>query len=135
MSLQSAWRLYEKFEIAFDVTSPAEANPYLPYDLETAPGLTTGVGVTVDGLFLPPGRTDWSTAIVQPAFYYQPMKEDMPSGVGYPIGDAGWRIRFAPTLAGRWQWRIRVQDAAVCDNGRRPDRSVLRASSVHGDGR
>lgn len=117
-------RQYEKVEIAFDVEGAAEANPYLPYDLEPAPGLATGVGITVDGLFLPPGRTDWSQAAVQPAFYYQPMKEDMPGGVGYPVGDAGWRIRFAPDTIGKWQWRIRVQDAAVCEDGRRPEKWV-----------
>ena len=53
---------YDKVEISFDVQSPAAANPYLPYDLEPVPGLATGVGITVDGLFLPPGRTDWSQA-------------------------------------------------------------------------
>jgi hypothetical protein len=120
----SPTRPYEKVEIAFDVESPADANPSLPYDLEPAPGLATGVGITVDGLFLPPGRTDWSGAIVQPAFYYQPMREDMPGGIGHPVGDASWRIRFAPTSAGKWQWRIRVQDAAVCEDGRQPGRWV-----------
>ena len=57
---------YDKLEITFNVSTVA-TNYYWPYDTVPNPGVPAGVGVSVDGLFLPPGQSDWSNAIVQPA--------------------------------------------------------------------
>jgi len=104
---------YEKFEISFRVNNLAAKNFYRPYDRESIRGLTPGNGVTVDGLFLPPGKDDWDDAIVQPGFWYQPMHPEAKNGFIYPQGEPMWKIRFAPTQTGAWKYRIRVQDTSV----------------------
>ncbi|MBV9849153.1 MAG: hypothetical protein JO250_05635 [Armatimonadetes bacterium] len=63
-------------------------------------------GVSVDGLFLRPGQTDWSQALVQPAFWYEGYDANR-----LPTGERDWRLRFAPDAVGTWQYRVRVQDA------------------------
>jgi len=35
----------------------------------------SGKGISVDGLFLPQGETDWNKSIIQPAFYFTTMKK------------------------------------------------------------
>lgn len=112
----SAIPKYEKLEISFDVRNLAAKNVYMPYDGRAIAGLAPRVGVTVDGLFLEPGNSDWNKAVVQPAFWYQPMTADAVSGFTYPKGNARWKIRFAPTRTGTYKYKIRVQDASVCDN-------------------
>jgi hypothetical protein len=112
----SAVPMYEKFEVSFDVEGLAAKNVYMPYDGESIPGLAPKVGVTIDGLFLEPGNSDWGKAIVQPAFLYQPMLADAERGFTYPVGKSVWKVRFAPEKKGDWKYRIRVQDAGVCGN-------------------
>ena len=112
----SAVPMYEKFEISCDIEGLAAKNVYMPYDGQSIPGLAPKVGVTVDGLFLEPGGSDWSKAIVQPGFLYQPMLADAKSGFTYPVGKAVWKVRFAPKKTGEWKYKIRVQDAEVCGN-------------------
>jgi len=104
---------YEKLEISFEVENLAAKNFYRPYDGEPIRGLAQRIGVTVDGLFLSPGKDDWDDAIVQPAFWYQPMEAEPETGFTYPIGEPMWKIRFAPTQTGTWKYRIRVQDKSV----------------------
>lgn len=109
--------LYEKFEITFDVETVA-TNPFWPYDEQPNPGVPARVGVSVDGLFLPPGETGWENAIVQPGFFFQDFEyRDIESGGNhydwlYPKGFPCWKIRFAPTALGEWRFRIRVIDAS-----------------------
>lgn len=109
--------LYEKLEITFDVDGTVAENPQWPYDPEQIPGLPTKVGITVDGLFLPPGENNWDKAQVIPAFLFQPTIIDRSvtssnanSEWIYPSGEAYWVLRFAPDKKGTWRYKIRVQD-------------------------
>lgn len=112
--------LYDKVELKFDITGTVATNLQWPYD----PGPVNGMseqslrtGITVDGLFLPPGQTNWGDALVVPAFFYQPTLKDRSINGGttnaewiYPSGNPYWLIRFAPKQVGTWQFRIRAQD-------------------------
>jgi hypothetical protein len=115
--------LYEKFEVAFDVSTTA-SNYYWPYDPHPPANITdhpnavpAGVGVSVDGLF---SSDNWQTVIVQPGFYFQNYTYQSRSVDGgitfydwlYPSGNPGWKIRFVPTRTGQWKFRIRVTDAS-----------------------
>ncbi|MBL8057441.1 MAG: hypothetical protein JNK29_12115 [Anaerolineales bacterium] len=111
--------LYDKFELAFTVAGSAATRPDFPYDPAPPPGLPGRVGITVEGLFLPPGVTDWAQARRVPAFRYQAY-ERLTIGEGeglYPAGAPGWRVRFAPTAAGVWRYKVRAQDATLCPAG------------------
>mgnify|MGYP005850516343 FL=1 len=96
--------LYNKFEVSFQI-SKTYPNPYIPYSPEYGP-----YGVSVDGLFSPDG---WATTITQPGFYYEAFARvsdaDWVSSL-YPTGETAWKVRFAPTALGQWQYRIRVTD-------------------------
>ncbi|MCL5103629.1 MAG: hypothetical protein M1133_05885 [Armatimonadetes bacterium] len=124
VSAPSSAALYDKFEVTFDVSTVA-TNLYWPYDpspscntAEHPDAAPVGVGVTVDGLFLPPGESDWNGAIVQPAFYFQEftrgdyLRNPLGADWLYPTGNPCWKIRFAPKQTGTWQYRIRVTDAS-----------------------
>jgi hypothetical protein len=116
----SAVSLYDKFEVQFDVNGSVAQNLQWPYDPGPVTGMSgqsLGVGITVDGLFLPPGQSSWSNAIVIPAFLYQPTNIDRSVDTGstnaewiYPNGNPYWALRFAPKQQGSWQYKIRVQD-------------------------
>lgn len=73
----------------------------------------TKKGISVDGLFLPPGESDWNNAIIQPAFYYQDY-ESLNGDDDYlvPKGMPQWKLRFAPTQLGQYQYKIRITDAS-----------------------
>ena len=114
--------LYDKLELTFDVENTVGTNLQFPYDPAPPPGLTGRVGVSVEGLFLPPGQDDWEQALRQPAFLYQDYwRQDVGEAEWlYPRGDPLWKVRFAPKVRGVWQYRIRAQDASICPEGLRP---------------
>ena len=60
--------LYDKLEVRFDINGTVAENLQWPYDPDNISGLTTKTGITVDGLFLPPGEKNWANAYVIPAF-------------------------------------------------------------------
>jgi hypothetical protein len=97
---------YETFEFSPAITTTA-SNPYFPYDLAPPPGVTPGVGATVDALYQAPGATEWKSV---PCFWYQPVEEF--DGALLPFGEAGWRCRFAPDRVGHWIYRVQVTDAS-----------------------
>jgi hypothetical protein len=104
---------YAKFELAFDIDSTTATNPYFPYDESTPPGVEPATGMTVDVLLLRPGESDWSRALRQPCFYYQPV-EEVGSGESVallPAGEADWRCRFSPESPGTWRYKIQATDA------------------------
>ena len=110
ISFPATAKLYEKYEISFDVNTAAQ-QLYWPYDpapaantAEHPNAVSAGVGITVDGLFLPPGETDWNKAIRQPAFCYQKYIDCQ--GLTEPT----WRLRFAPTAIGQWKFKIVAED-------------------------
>jgi hypothetical protein len=97
---------YDRIEFSPTVTTTA-GNPYLPYDPLPPPGMSPGVGATVDALYLAPGVAEWT---VVPCFWVQPVQEF--EGALLPVGEAEWRCRFAPDTVGRWAYKVRVVDAA-----------------------
>jgi len=99
---------FEKFEAMFQVETAAKYLN-LPYDANPPPGIAPGQGVSVDVLF---SADDWKTTIVQPAFFFQPVKFAPTTRRNYllPEGAPSWRVRWTPQTAGIWQFRIRVQD-------------------------
>src|SRR4030065_1933631 len=108
---------YEKFEVTFNINDTVATNFQFPYDGQVVPNLINRVGITVDGLFLPPGESDWNNALVQPGFLYQPTLRD--SNVGeydwiYPTGEVYWILRFSPKQQGAWKYKIRAQDDSIC---------------------
>jgi hypothetical protein len=111
--------MYAKFEVTFAVDGTAASNLQFPYDADPPPGLEGRVGITVDGLFLPPGESNWSNALVQPAFVYQPYDYEDLNGHDwiYPVGDAVWKLRFAASQPGPWRFKIRAQDVSICPSG------------------
>jgi hypothetical protein len=113
----SSVSLYDKLEVRFDINGTVAENLQWPYDPDNISGLTTKIGITVDGLFLPPGENSWAKAVVIPAFLYQPTvidrsvtSDNANSEWIYPKGDAYWMLRFAPKKKGTWQYKIRAQD-------------------------
>lgn len=122
--------LYDRFEATFDITGTVATNPQWPYDPTSVTGLTVNnenqnisPGITVDGLFLPPGQTNWGNAIIQPAFLFQPTQIDRSvmavntnSEWIYPVEDPVWMVRYAPKQKGSWQFKIRVQDKSNYPN-------------------
>lgn len=101
---------YEKLEISFQVTTPAQ-NFQLPYDAAPPAGITPGIGISVDAQFSP---NNWQTIYTQPAFYYQDFDYQVKSGREwmYPNGNFTWKVRFAPNMAGAWQYRLVAKDAS-----------------------
>jgi hypothetical protein len=99
---------FEKFQIEFDVATVAQ-NFFVPYDAAPPRGVTPGIGITVDALF---SHDHWQTTIVQPAFWYQPYTYSLRGGRDHfvPNGAPRWMVRFAPQVAGAWQFRLRARD-------------------------
>ena len=114
--------LYDKLELTFDVENTVATNPQFPYDPAPPPGLPGRVGISVEGLFLPPGETDWQRALRQPGFLYQDYERRQMDGDEwlYPQGRPVWKVRFAPKREGIWHYRVRAQDASVCPQGLSP---------------
>ena len=114
--------VYEKFELTFDVNNSVASNPQLPYDPAPPSGLPGRIGVSVEGLFLPPDETDWDRAFRQPGFLYQDYERRQIDGAEwlYPKGKPLWKVRFAPKTRGAWRYKVRVQDASICPKGLNP---------------
>jgi len=103
---------YSKFEITFQL-SKSYPNPYYFYDPTDNPATNTlpgrispyGVdGVTVDAHFTSPSGKNQTV----PAFFYQRY-----SGTGNNLTsyeDYSWKVRFAPTEAGQYNYYLTVTD-------------------------
>jgi len=117
---------FDKLELSFAVSTSA-LNPDLPYDA-MPPSYAANLkadedarrGVSVDCLLLPPGQTNWAKALVQPAFLYRdyvrtpsPASGDPHPNIENLVADGpdAWKVRFAPTAVGTWQYRLRVTDS------------------------
>ncbi len=90
----TAPQLWQRLE--FSITNvPAAANPFDP---DT---------ISLDATFtLPSGRT-----MTVPAFWYQAYQRSLSGGYEYdsPIGDPGWRLRFAPPETGGYSLSLIVR--------------------------
>lgn len=114
--------LYKKLEITFQVQNTVAQNFQLPYDPSPPPGMDPTYpkrrGISVDGLFLPPGASDWNHAYHQPGFFYQYFDDQVKrswDGKDHewfnPTGNFAWKVRFSPNQTGTWQYRLTAQDA------------------------
>jgi hypothetical protein len=110
---------FEKFEITFDIENLSAQNKQIPFDPNLPNGLDPSnpdhQGVSVDALFTP---DNWQTVYQQPAFYYQhfddQIKEDSDGQMRewfYPTNTFAWKVRFAPDVAGTWQYKLVAEDA------------------------
>jgi hypothetical protein len=122
---------YGAFEAALQIGTQA-SNLQLPYDAvepsyasHLFPDEDAAHGVSVDGLFLPPGQNNWAYAEDQPAFYFQGYDNN------FPTGEKDWHLRFAPNTVGVWQYRVRVADAQGVALGS-PQTFTVTPSSSHG---
>ena len=102
---------YEKLEITFQVEGSVAQNLQFPYDPAPPPGIRPDTGINVDALFT---TDNWVTVWTQPAFHYQEFLDEIRSGQEwfYPTENYSWRVRFSPHQVGRWQYKLRVQDAS-----------------------
>jgi hypothetical protein len=101
-------KAYEKEEIKFDVATNSQY-PFMAYDTSPPPGVTAGLGVTVEGVFTANGKT-WK----QPAFY---MTETVKNGSGSSMyftetGKKYWVLRFSPQEVGTYQVTINATDSS-----------------------
>lgn len=110
---------YARFGSRFEITGTTATNMFFPHDASVPPGVAPGTGITVDALLLPPGESNWTSAKVQPCFWYQPV-EEAGSGTAatfLPSGTPEWRVRFAPDIPGTWQYKVRATDAGGTSEG------------------
>lgn len=100
--------VYDRFEIQFDVTTAA-TDLYMPFEAAPPKGVIPAIGVTVDALF---SSDAWKTTLTQPAFWYQPYDYTFINNQDHFVPNAAprWTVRFAPQMAGTWQFRVRVTD-------------------------
>lgn len=114
--------LYEKFELEFNLLGSTATRLDFPYDPSPPPGLPGRTGITVEAHFLPPDGSNWSQAVIQPAFRYQPFERILQgeSESLYPDGQPTWMVRFSPQRIGEWQYKLRAQDASNCPAGMSP---------------
>jgi len=101
---------WEPFVVEFDVENTCATALEWPYETEVPSGIAPGLGITVNGEFSDDG---YETALVQPAFYYQPYIYEERNSKDWldPQEPARWMIRFAPPRTGAWQFRIVATDA------------------------
>ena len=100
---------YDRLEINFQVDTDAQ-NLQFPYDAAPPPGVSPGIGVSVDAFFTP---DNWETVYKQPAFYYQDFQHEKKEGREwlYPTDNYSWKVRFSPNSPGDWQYKLTAQDS------------------------
>jgi outer membrane protein assembly factor BamB len=106
-------RVYEKYEISFDLSTAADY-PLFQYDTAPPAGLSPGLGVTVQAVITTPS----GGTVRQPAFYYT---ETANTGSGSnPVFVQGsrsyWKVRYSPQEAGTYQVTLSAQDKSGTAN-------------------
>lgn len=106
---QSSVRVYEKFEVRFDLETVAD-NPFFRYDPSPPLGLRPGAGVTVEGVFTTPS----GVTVVHPAFYFgETVAYTLNGNMHFEeTGRASWLVRFSPQETGTYTVTLRAQDAS-----------------------
>jgi hypothetical protein len=99
---------YSRLEITFDVTGSGATRMQWPYDAAPPNGIPPGEGITVNAVFTDPDGRQFS----QPAFYAEQFVDEIRNGRDWhlPTGVFTWRVRFSPTRAGTWSYRIVATD-------------------------
>lgn len=106
---------YEKLEITFQIEGSVAQNLQFPFDPSPPPGIDPAdpayQGISVNAIFSPDG---WQTIFAHPGFIYYDYLEDVVDGRDwiYPTGGSAWKVRFAPHVPGRWQYRLVAEDAS-----------------------
>ncbi len=102
---------YEKFEITFQINGSTAQNYQLPYDSNPPAGIESGTGITVNARFTP---DNWQTVYTIPAFYYEEYLDEIKSNNEwfYPTGNYFWKVRFTPSSAGSWKYKITIEDSS-----------------------
>lgn len=99
----STVRVYEPYFLSFTVPT-VSVYPFFPFDQSVPPGISPGLGVSVDGLIVHGGKT-----ITHPAFY---MTQTVKVGSRFELTNKLlWQLRFSPQEVGDYDVSIRVQDA------------------------
>jgi hypothetical protein len=102
-------RVYEKYEINFDLDTVAENN-FFEYDTNPPPGVEAGKGVNVEGVFITPSGKN----LRQPAFFMtETIRTGSTNNQRYKETEENhWSIRFSPQEVGQYQVSIHVRDAS-----------------------
>jgi len=103
-------RVYEKQEITFQVDT-ASKYPFFEYDLNPPPGVTPGIGISVEGEFT---NLDTGKKWKHPGFY---MTKVIRSGAGpnakyIETSEKFWVIRFSPQEVGTYEVKIKATDSS-----------------------
>jgi hypothetical protein len=100
---------YKKFEVVMQLSRAFPADSLLPYYYyDAADANQDSRGISVDAVFTAP---DGSTQTV-PAFYYQDYTRTGTSQETMtPSSNYSWRVRFAPSQFGSYQYHVVVRDA------------------------
>ena len=87
--------LYKKFELTLGIRATYD-NPYDPEDIDLTAEFTS-----------PSGRRS-----VIPGFFYQDFKRVIDKNQEFlvPADSPVWKIRFTPTEAGKWKYKIKIKD-------------------------
>lgn len=101
---------WDPLELSFEITGSASTHREHPWVSEPAPGLEFIDGISVDAIFSTDGG---ATEIWRPAFWHQPYLRERRDGREWmqPVGEAGWRVLFAPPETGTWQVEIEAREA------------------------
>jgi len=109
---------YEKFEITFSMAADPYSNPFNPDVID------------IEAHFVNP---DTQQEMVVPAFWYQQYNRGGSSSNEYlsAVGTPTWKVRFAPTTTGTWQYYITATDSTSTD--RYPDSGYQTFAAVDSD--
>jgi hypothetical protein len=95
---------YTKLEASFSILNSTAGSTFWPYDAQPPNGIPAGTGISVNALFVDPAGREYT----QPAFFYEEFLEDVRDGREwhYPAGEGYWKVRFSPTQAGEWKFKL-----------------------------
>lgn len=102
-------RLYEKYEVKFDVNTTS-SYPFVQFDANPPPGVMPGIGITIEAnITSPSGKT-----LKHPTFY---MTETTTTGTGSSLffketNKKYWVLRFSPQETGTYTVSLHAQDAS-----------------------
>lgn len=113
---------YEKLEITFQISNSVAGNFQFPYEPNPPAGIDTNLarynGISVNAVFTNPQGQIFR----QPAFYFQDFEYQIvttwkgPTDWIYPTTSYSWKVRFAPTQPGIWQYYLEAQDKSNYPN-------------------
>lgn len=105
----SSVRVYEKYEVRFDVATGAK-HLFFEYDPSPPAGVASGTGITVEGIVTTPSGKQ----LTHPAFYQREVRR-VGSGDSMYFEETSrgyWTLRFAPQEVGMHRLRLRATDAS-----------------------